>query len=355
MVSLFPDTILTLPVTNTILIGLVTLFIAFYFFLRYDLLVIIVGTFISTLAPQLAEYSLQSHASFWFSGLWGWFFLGAMLLFGIIASLKSREPGDEAIQPVYARFISERQRLKLELDVARRAHLQMLPRSVPVAQGLDIAAFCEPAREVGGDYYDFFQLDDHKLGFAIGDVSGKGISAALYMTMLKGSLKSQAGETLSPASLLTKVNETFYETADRTTFVTLLYGIIDLSASTLTFARAGHNPVLIYRPSTRFIYSLQPPGLGIGLEAGAIFSRVTKEESFVLEANDTIIVYTDGLTEGRNNKDEELGPERLSDIIREFNQGSAEDMMNLIRSRYNTFTGNTDPLDDLTCMVIRVT
>ena len=352
--SVFPDTILTLPVINSILIGFITLVIAFYFFVRFDLLTIVVSIFITTLAPQLAEYTLQTQSSFWISGLWGWIIMGGIFLFGLFASLKGREPTEEAIQPMYARYISERQRLKLELDVARRAHLQMLPRSVPVTQGLDIAAFCEPAREVGGDYYDFFQISDHKLGFAIGDVSGKGISAALYMTMLKGSLKSQAGATPSPAVLLSKVNETFYETADRTTFVTLLYGIIDLEASTLTFARAGHNPALIYRPSTHFIYSLQPPGLGIGLESGTIFSRVTREESFNLQAHDIIIVYTDGLTEGRNNKDEEWGPERLSAIIQEFNQGSAEDMMNLIRDRYNAFTGNTDPLDDLTCMVIRI-
>ena len=312
------------------------------------------GVFISSVLPSLFLYLSQPNASYVTSSVVGLILVAGLLAFGVIARLRGTPLNELSIEPAYVRNISERQRMKLELDVARQAQLQMLPQSIPSRQGLDIAAFSEPAKEVGGDYFDFFELNDRNLGFAVGDVSGKGISAALYMTMLKGSLQSMAINQPSPKRLLSHINRTFFKSADKTTYVTLLYGVIDLDNNTLTFARAGHNPILIYRPNGQVLYFLKPNGLGIGLEKGDIFERVLAEETFSLQQGDTIIIYTDGLTEARNVKEEEFGEDRLTELIKSHPIYSAEDLLQRIKDGYFDFTGRAEPHDDLTCMVIRI-
>ncbi|MDZ7695106.1 MAG: PP2C family serine/threonine-protein phosphatase [Balneolaceae bacterium] len=128
-----------------------------------------------------------------------------------------------------------------------------------------MAAICKPAYETGGDYYDFIQLDDHRIAVAIGDVSGKGIQAAFYMTFTKGILHTLCRETESPAEVLKKANRLFYENARRGTFISLIYGIVDLRKKTFRFARAGHNPILHYAAQSQTMDLLQPSGIGLGL------------------------------------------------------------------------------------------
>ncbi len=351
---LFSDTTVLYPRWTTSIIGVCTGIFIYLFFLRYDVLTVAVGSFVNVAVPSIFMHIYHPHTDLTIAGIVGAVILAGVFAYGVAARVRGVPLKEDAIEPAYARNISERQRLKLELDVARRAQLQMLPRTIPQAKGLDIAAFSEPAREVGGDYFDFFHLDEHRLGFAVGDVSGKGMPAALYMTLLKGSLQSQASQTTSPQELLSHINKTFYDAAERNTFVTLFYGVIDVRRSVLTFARAGHNPVLIYRPIGEVLFFLKPPGLGIGLEKGDIFDRTLAEESFSLQPSDVIIVYTDGLTEARNGRDEEFGQDRLNELIKSGPFNSAEDLLQRIKHGYHSFTGKSDPHDDLTCLIIKV-
>jgi sigma-B regulation protein RsbU (phosphoserine phosphatase) len=256
---------------------------------------------------------------------------------------------------VYARYITERERLKMELDIARRPQLRMLPREVPHPAGLDIAAFSEPALEVGGDCYDFFLIDDRRLGVAIGDVSGKGMPAALYMTLLKGFLQSQATAQPSPRDLLSHVNRTFFKAAEPNVFVTLLYLVIDLERRQIHYARAGHNPFLVYRPATQATYVLQPPGIEIGLEGGDIFDRVMQEASISVQAGDAIALYTDGLTEACNGSAEQFGQARLAALLAQHADASAETALHAIRQADAAFVGRREAHDDLTCLVFKVT
>ena len=348
------DSTLAYPQWTSFIPGLIASLSMFYFFLRYDLLTGVIGVFIILFMPPTFLHLFQSDPQLSITGIGGVFMLAGIFIYGLLARLRGIPLDDLAIEPAYVRNITERQRMKLELDFARRAQLKMLPQTLPEATGLDIAAFSEPAREVGGDYFDFFHLSDDTLGFAVGDVSGKGISAALYMTLLKGSLQSQASLNTSPKDLLSHTNRTFFKSAERTTFVTLLYGVIDLRNNTLTFARAGHNPILIYRPHSHMLYFLKPPGIGIGLEQGAVFDRVLEQETFALQRGDIIIVYTDGLTEARNMRDEEFGEERLNELIKSQPIASAEELIQRIKNGYFSFTGRADPHDDLTCLVIRM-
>lgn len=343
-----------LPSWIGLAIGVISGLLTYWFFFKYDVMTVFFGIFISSLLPGLLLYLSQPDASYVTASVVGFVLLAGLFAYGIISRLHGIPLNEMAVEPAYVRNISERQRMRLELDVARQAQLQMLPQSIPVRHGLDIAAFSEPAKEVGGDYFDFFEVNERNLGFAVGDVSGKGISAALYMTMLKGSLQSMAINQSSPKSLLSHINRTFFRSADKTTYVTLLYGVIDLDNQMLTFARAGHNPILIYRPQEQVLFFLKPAGLGIGLEKGDIFERVLAEESFSLQQGDTIVIYTDGLTEARNLKDEEFGEDRLTELIKSHPIHSAEELLQRIKNGYYDFTGRAEPHDDLTCMIIRI-
>jgi serine phosphatase RsbU (regulator of sigma subunit) len=328
--------------------------LAFAFFYRYDLFSVWIGQFVLLVVPYLAMFVAQPNGTLLSSGISGFAILALGLVFGLWIRLNGRTLRNDQIEPKYVRYISERERLKLELDIARRAQLQMLPRSLPNVNGLDVAAFSEPATQVGGDYFDFFELDDRHLGFAVGDVSGKGMPAALYMTMLKGSLQAQANRETGPAAILSRVNRMFRQSAEANTFVTLTYGMIDIANGLMTFARAGHNPMVVYRPSAQIAFVLQPPGIGIGLEKGEIFDRVLVEERFRLESGDIIVLYTDGLTEGRNVRSEAFGNERLMALIKSDAHGSAEALLDTIRAGYHDFVGRAEPHDDLTCLVILV-
>lgn len=351
---LFSDTTVLLDRWAGGLVSILSGIVTYSFFLRYSLLAAFVMQLVAGMLPLSLMLLYQPNPYFQFAGGLDLAFVLGLLVYGYLARTRGVPLDEQAVQPTYTRFITERERLKLELDIARKAQLRMLPQHIPQAQGLDIAAFCEPAREVGGDYFDFFRFDERRLGIAVGDVSGKGMPAALYMTMLKGFLQSKADEAASPRDILIHVNRKFRQSADPGTFVTLLFGVIDLEQGLFTFARAGHSPVVIYRPSDQSLYLLQPPGLGIGLESGRVFDRIIREETFALQPGDTILLYTDGLTEARNPQGEEFGEDRVRELVRAGSSGNAEQTLRHLRHTFDTFVGNAEPHDDLTCMVVKV-
>lgn len=248
----------------------------------------------------------------------------------------------------------EKERLEQELKVAHDAQMKLLPKEMPVVEGLDIDAICITANEVGGDYYDFLPLNRNRLGIIIGDVSGKGISAAFYMAEIKGIIRAMSRIYSSPRELLIKVNQTLYDNIDRKTFISLIYAIIDAEKGSLVFSRAGHCPLLYFSQKKGETQFLQPPGLGLGLDRGEIFQRVIKEERLKIYPGDVLLFYTDGITEARNENQEEYEEGRLAQALFEAKELSSSGIKSRIVDRVRDFIGAERTIDDLSMVVVKV-
>jgi serine phosphatase RsbU (regulator of sigma subunit) len=211
---------------------------------------------------------------------------------------------------------------------------------------------------VGGDYYDFFRLGDDRLGVLIADVSGKGTSAALYMAELKGLVLSLSQIYQSPRQLLLEVNRIISENLDTRSFITMTYAVLDLAAATMTFARAGHTPLLFFRGSgTRGTEVLTPNGLVVGLRIpGAMekFADLLEEQCVELEKGDVIVLYTDGITEAMNGESDLFGDARLGRIIAEHGHLDTADLRERILREIEAFVGSADQHDDMTMILIKV-
>ncbi len=324
-------------------------------YLRFD--------FLTSVTAALSLPLLMHGFSFIFAGkivhpFHGWALLALPALFiagGQIIQRHGRAEIDtRVLQPDYLDRLTERERVKRELEIARQVQLRFLPRGLPTITGLDIAALCIPANEVGGDYYDFVRLGPHRLGVLIGDVSGKGILAAFYMTLAKGIIKSSIQENLSPAQVLIRANQLFYENVDRGIFVSLIYGVFDLEKRLFTSARAGHNPILLLRRQEHSATLVSPQGFALGLEHGELFSRNIQEQTVVINSGDVFVFYTDGFTEAMNDKKEEFGESRVIESLSNGAGVSSQETITNIRHAVQRFTGNTPQHDDMTMTVVRV-
>ncbi len=255
--------------------------------------------------------------------------------------------------PDYVEEHAIEERIKQELQIAREVQQSFLPEKTPSAAGLDIAAVCTPAYETGGDYYDFIRLDENRIAVTIGDVSGKGIQAAFYMTFIKGLLHSLSREMISPAEVLKKANRFFYDNAGKGTFISLIYGVIDIENKTFTFARAGHNPILHVNAADNKVEQLRPNGLGIGLTKEKIFDNKINEIKLSLTENDLLILYTDGITEALNEVHEFYGTDRFIEVIKKHKYESASTLISIINKEVNGYMGTVKQHDDMTAVVIR--
>jgi len=326
-----------------------------YFYLRYDFVTVLTG---GVGMPILFYGVTALYAGEGFFTLQGILLLGLFIVFFILAliAMKSEPPSEDikSYVPDYLRRIYERERIQRELEIARNVQLTFLPRRNPEIKGMNIATLCLPAKEVGGDYYDFVELGPRKLGVVIGDVSGKGISAAFYMTLTKGFLKSQAQNISSPRKILINMNELFYQNSERGFFISMIYGVFDLDARTLTFARAGHNPMILRRPGKGLVEELSPPGIALGLDKGDIFSRTIEERSLGIEQNDVFLFYTDGLNEAQNQFHEEFGEDRLMRIVETYTEASAEDLLDRTQREILHFTAQAPQHDDMTAVIVKI-
>jgi serine phosphatase RsbU (regulator of sigma subunit) len=254
---------------------------------------------------------------------------------------------------------AEKERLEQELRIARNIQMSLLPQGPLVMPGLTLTAHCEPAREVGGDYYDFLPIDDHTLGILVADVSGKGTSAALYMAELKGIVLSLSQRHRSPRDLLIEADRIISRHLDSRSFITVTYLVVDLQAGTLQYARAGHCP-LVYVPgpyaSGRAPQLLAPDGLvlGLQLDGGQTFVRLLEEVSVPLGSGDLFVLFTDGLTEAMNAQGECFGEPRLAAVIGEHADLPAEELRERILREIEAFTESALQQDDMTMVVLRV-
>jgi len=247
----------------------------------------------------------------------------------------------------------EQERLKEELRIARDVQQRLLPQKKPVLEGIEIECLTITAYEVGGDYYDFVNLPDGQIGFIIGDVSGKGTSAAFYMAEAKGVVQALSKMFNNPRELLIRTNEILYETLERKTFISMLLASMDCKQRKISFARAGHCPLLYYNEPQKKIRLLQPQGIGVGLEKGQIFTQTLVEETISLNRGDIFVFFTDGLSEARNKNGEEFGEERLCNLIEENSHKSVGDIKQVILQTILQFLDGQSLADDLTLLLVK--
>jgi len=245
----------------------------------------------------------------------------------------------------------EKERLEKEFDVAREMQQKILPASLPVIKGYEIAAVFIPAFEVGGDYYDFFSLPNGMTGFVIADVSGKGISAAFVMAELKGILESFATMKFTPKEILVEANKVLQKVLDRRVFITAVYGIFNPETGEFTIARAGHCPVL--HKSDTGITERVPQGFGLGMNFTGLFEEKLVEECFVLSEGEQIVLFTDGVNEMKNEIMKDFGTERLKSLVLSENNGSVNNLASRIVKDLTEFAGSKPQHDDITLVILK--
>ena len=322
---------------------------------RFDLLTAIVTNFV-LLAFTYAIPILVSSADAYQNQTVLFYVLMALPLAVAVVGFVKRQSFKFTLelQPAHIRRISERERMAKELEIARNVQMSLLPKQNPLTEGYDIAGVCIPALEVGGDYYDFFHLGDGRIGIAIGDVSGKGVPAAIYMTLTKGILQSYAAENESPKAVLDKLNRQMYTNIERSSFVSLFYAVLDMKRGVLRFARAGHNPAILVHSRRDANTLLEPKGMAVGLEAGERFGQLLEEHEIQLESGDVLTFYTDGFTEASTRNGDEFGERRLEQVISEHKNASANVIIQEVVRRVKRFVGSHPQHDDMTMVVVKV-
>ncbi len=290
--------------------------------------------------------------------------------FGILYAAKSAsfgfDPDDVNLLEAFANQVAialenahllqkslERERLERELQIAREVQLRLLPQNKPHLNHYAVETLTITAYEVGGDYYDFISKSNEHLDIVIGDVSGKGTSAAFYMAETKGIIQSFAQYYHSPLEILSHTNRVLSESLEKKSFITLLVAHIDVQNHQMRFARAGHCPVLQYNAAEHKVHLLQPPGIAVGLDHGAIFDRMLEEYRIALQPGDVFLFYTDGLSEAMNKHNEEYGEERLAKVVRQNHHLPLEQLKQTIIDDVFRFTGRRELHDDLTLILLK--
>ena len=247
----------------------------------------------------------------------------------------------------------EKERLESELEIAREVQSNLFPKNAPSAKNLELRGLCEPARMVSGDYYDFMPLS-HELGFAIGDVAGKGISAALLMATIQSTMRTQLSPTngsgpptLSTARLVSTLNRQLYATTSPEKYATFFFALFDEDTSALTYTNAGHLSPLLLRGAN--VQSLDPTGTVVGAFANAKY----EERTLQLERGDVLVAYTDGIVEPENEYDEMFGEERLRDLLVKFENAGSAEMIARTMEAVRQWTHAPEQPDDMTMVVAR--
>jgi serine phosphatase RsbU (regulator of sigma subunit) len=245
--------------------------------------------------------------------------------------------------------VSERERLDRELQLAHEIQQTFMPTHLPNLPGWEMAFLWRAARQVAGDFYDFFELPGGRLGLIIADVADKGIPAALFMTLTRTLVRAAAVEYESPAAVLTQVNSLLVADAQHGMFVTAVYAILSLETGQMSYANAGHPPPLVSRFAGRTLEWLGKGGMALGVVEGIDF----QEQVVTLDVGDHLVFYTDGITEAFSPIGEIYGEERLTAAIRVARDGSAQAVSDAIDGSVASFVGDGSPTDDVTLMILR--
>ncbi len=246
----------------------------------------------------------------------------------------------------------EKREMEGELRNAREVQRILLPQQDPVVPGFRISGTNLPARIISGDYYDYIDLGDQKLGIVIADVSGKGVPAGLLMAMCRSALRSVASAAASPSVAMGAVNRQLFPDIREDMFISVAYAVLDPQRGTLTQSRAGHDPALHYRRETGKVELLRSPGLALGIDSGTVFERVTRDLEIEMQSGDCVLFYTDGVKEAIGADDEEFGMERMSEAFRLAAPLGAEAILARVQDELAKFTGDGPQMDDITLVAI---
>ena len=248
---------------------------------------------------------------------------------------------------------SQLESLKGDLAVAGEIQQAILPRIFPPfpedADKIDIAASMTPAKDVGGDFYDFFRIDDERIGFVIADVSGKGIPAAIFMAVSRTLIRATGIRGGSPAECITYSNKLLSNESVDSMFVTVFYAIINLKTGEVTYCNAGHNPPYLLKHSG----DVEPLPMTGDTIVGALDGLIYHDQTLQLEHGDSLVLYTDGVTEAINTSFEEFGDQRLKETLEEVTMLNCQQMVDAIKADVAAFVGEAEQSDDITVLTLK--
>lgn len=250
-----------------------------------------------------------------------------------------------------ARLYEEEQalmRMQQELQFAAGIQFDLLPKSMPRVSGYDIAGKTLPAQSVGGDYFDFISMNEGRLACCLGDVSGKGLPAALLMANLQATIRGLALMQMPAHECLRHANKLLYNSTDKCNFVTLFYGVLDFRRHRLQYASAGHNPPLLFSPH-RAPQPLTCRGLVLGIQDEVVYT----EDAMALSPGDLLLIYSDGITEAMNALQEEFGEDRLIETVMKHREEPARELIEKIMLAVKQHAGSTPQSDDMTLTALR--
>jgi sigma-B regulation protein RsbU (phosphoserine phosphatase) len=247
---------------------------------------------------------------------------------------------------------AQRERMNREVEIAREVQQRLFPQSIPEIAGVSLAGKCRPASEVGGDYYDLIELENGNLGFAIGDVSGKGISAALIMASLRASLRSLIlGDPGNLAKMMQKMNRLVYEASTSNRYATFFFATFEPKTRELRYVNAGHNPPILVKQVSGELQRLEACGPVVGLLPIVDY----EEQSLILQPGDFLIAYTDGISEAMTAEDEEWGEDRMLEAVTWRSVASASEVIETIFRVADEFTAGAEQHDDMTLLIMKLT
>ncbi len=246
----------------------------------------------------------------------------------------------------------EQERYKREMMLARQMQQKLLPKELPQFERFDVAAYASPALEVGGDYYDAVKLKDGTPCLVVGDVSGKGITAAFYMAELKGVVLAVAQESSSPKELLCRLNATLLGNMERGSYITMTAVALDEPHSELVVARAGHTPIAVFDAAADYVQLLTPKGFGVAIVGSALFESSLEETRIPMSQRSMCLVYTDGINEAMNATDDEFGYEPLCEVLQTYRAEEAQFLVGEVVRRVVQFSGDAPQHDDMTIIGI---
>ena len=247
----------------------------------------------------------------------------------------------------------EKGRLEQELSMARRVQVSLLPRKMPQIAGWEFITRWKPARQVGGDYYDFIETDDWQLGLVIADVTGKGMPAALFMAFTRSIIRGNLDQAPSPAAGIARANRLICQESDNGLFVSLFYGLLNPSTGELTYVNAGHNPPILVSPSgsdqSGLMTLLDSTGILLGIDEDAAFTQSVIQ----LRSGDFIALYTDGVTEAIDAEEDQFGMERLQGVLLENQDRPASEIAEALEMAIDQFSLDLTSHDDITLVIAK--
>jgi serine phosphatase RsbU (regulator of sigma subunit) len=247
----------------------------------------------------------------------------------------------------------QNERYKEELKIAKMVSKSLLPQRLESDKDFEITAFSESADDVGGDYYDTLRISETEVALIIADVSGKGTTAAFHMSQMKGIFHSLAQGERNPHEFMSKANRALVFCLERGSFISAAYFVVNTETKVIHYSRAGHCPVLYYRAAENKTEFLKDKGAALGMLKNSSYAKLIESRCIDYKPNDVIVLYTDGITEARNDKNEEFEQERLAQALMEVaNKSSVEIQQHIIQTLYE-FTGTKNINDDYTTMIIK--